>query len=221
MGRPLIDDIRVICESVGEGAFRQPVSPLSVAVAKESPNIEVVSYLLQLFPDSASFQDADGSYPLMHACANNRGTEMADLLFDSHCDAAAAPDNFGCYAIHYAARSGRREMFQWLIDTCPETAHHKSVSGAFPLHDAVQNKVHATVGVLTLLFNANKEAVSTQDNNGALPLHLAAQHASLEIVKFIYSSFPKVSVFGFFSFPLCFCSFLSLHFLNGFGRPRL
>ena len=45
--------------------------------------------------------------------------------------------------------------------------------------------------MLSEVFNSNAGAISIADANGALPLHLAAEFGTLEVVQFICQTYPK------------------------------
>jgi hypothetical protein len=188
-----LSEIRLLYEAYGnKTALSQPVSPLSVAVSKPVPSIEIVSYLVEECPNLATRTDADGSFALMHACACNCTSEIVEFLYETHEEAASTPDNFGCYSIHYACFSGYLRVVQFLLHNCPFLAQQRSGNGAFPLHDAVQNYEHGGLDMVRCVYNAYIDAVSQPDNNGALPLHHAARAANLEVVQLIHRAFPQV-----------------------------
>ena len=193
---PSEKEIRLLFEQYGaKTALTQPVSPLSVAVSKSSPHLEMITLLIDLCPELPEHQDADGSFALMHACAWNTSTEVVEYLYETHEEAATTPDNFGCFSIHYACFSGYLPVVQFLLHTCPFLARQKSGNGAFPLHDAVQNYEHGGEDLVRVVYNAHTDAASQPDNNGALPLHHAAKAANLAVVQLIHKAYPAVRKF--------------------------
>ena len=189
---PQSDYIEMLYELVGPESFSQTVSPLSIAVSKPFPNIEIIKLLLKLQPDAASIQDIDGSFPIMHAATTNIHSNIVELLYENNSKAINISDNFECYTIHYACYSGYLPTVVYLLNKSKDFIKLKSGNNSLPLHEAVQNH-NDGLNIATLLYNTYPEAISSKDQNGAIPIHLAAKFGNLDILKYIYNLFPRGS----------------------------
>lgn len=140
-----MDNLDRLLIEFGASAFTdEDVSPLSIAVAKQRPSIDVVKKLVSYCNDKLSIDiirktDFDGSLPLMHACANNKNTVIVDFLLSKYSQGLLILDNYGCSALHYACYSGYEAVVSYILMKSPESAHIVDSNGALPLHDAVQN----------------------------------------------------------------------------------
>jgi len=189
-------DVEVLCENFDENEVKQSgldVSPLSVAVSKCTPSLENIETLLKAFPDAARKADKDGSLPLMHACACNESIEVVKLLHEAHPTAVSEQDNLGFRAINYAAYSGFPELVRYILSVHPRSAYLVARNGCLPLHDAVENTARGGLEMVDDIFHANTGAISIADDEGALPLHKAAQKGSLEVVQFLHQLYPRAA----------------------------
>jgi hypothetical protein len=103
---PSITDIDNMLMLVGEHAYSSDVSPLSVALAKPSPEPQVLKRLLAYRPDSVSTPDKDGAYGLMYAAAWNDSELTLHALYQSCPSAMAKVDKYNFHALHYSAYVG-------------------------------------------------------------------------------------------------------------------
>jgi ankyrin repeat protein len=208
---PSIADITFLYELYGEDAFEEAVSPLSVLAAncnydatsganmnpetKQPILCDAIRELLRLRADAAADRDADGSIGLMHACAaNHSSTAVLDLLYQSNPQIINQSDNFGCYAIHYACFFGNLLSIRYLFERAPDCAKIPSGNGALALHEAVQNTNHQSLELVIIVYQQYPAAISIEDHQGALPLHLAARSADLAIVRYLYELDPKTII---------------------------
>ena len=96
-------DIEILMDHL-PAAFQQDVSPLCIAVSKPSPCLEGVQKMLEKRCQAVSAPDADGSLPIMHACACNESLEAVMLLFEACPGSALEQDKQGFRAINYAGK---------------------------------------------------------------------------------------------------------------------
>eukprot|EP01039_Chlorochromonas_danica_P007245 gene7245-8014_t len=183
----------ILLDAFGEAAFAEEVSPLSIAVAKARPSLQVVRRLASFQPAALTHKDEDGCIPLMHACAHNQSGEIVSYLLSLSPGSAEREDRFGCCATHYAAFCGHPAPLLVLLDAAPQTARKVEGNGALPLHDAVQNVRGAEVqfAMTQRLLAVYPQAVLRCDDYGALPLHKAAKCADIHVFELIHSFFPQ------------------------------
>lgn len=203
-----ISDMLYMYKLYGEVAFQEAVSPLSILACSghysstpeiykdanaRHPNYTVIVALLEKRPSAASERDADGSFSIMHACSTFQpSTDIIDLLYNYDHDSINKADKFGCYAIHYACYFGNVITVKYLLEKLPSSATFASGNGALPLHEAVQNISYGSMDLIIIVYNSYRDAIKISDKNGALPLHLAARVADIDVVKFLYDAYPEV-----------------------------
>lgn len=149
--RQFMSDLNILLVEYGDSAFDEEVSPLCIAVGKENPSIEVVQTVVNFQPESVNTTDADGSLPLMHACAVNQTLDVIQYLHTCYPAAIAMRDNYDCAAIHYACFSGCAEVVSFLLEAHPACVKFAEGNGALPLHDAVQNERSNATGDISLV----------------------------------------------------------------------
>lgn len=189
-----LQHLDILLDTFGQAAFAEEVSPLSIAVAKARPSLQVVRRLTSFQPAALTNKDEDGCIPLMHACAHNQSGEVVSYLLSLSPGSAEREDRFGCCATHYAAFCGHPAPLQVLLDVAPQTARKVEGNGALPLHDAVQNVRGAEVqfAMTQRLLALYPQAVLRSDDYGALPLHKAAKCADIHVFELLHSFFPQV-----------------------------
>lgn len=101
-------DIEILMDHL-PAAFQQDVSPLCIAVSKSQPCLEGLQKMLEKRSQAVSAPDADGSLPIMHACACNESLEAVTLLFETCPGSALEQDKQGFRAINYAG-AGRGNL---------------------------------------------------------------------------------------------------------------
>ena len=140
--------------------------------------------------------EVDGVYPFMLAVAYNHGVELLQILREICPKAAFEPDARGWRAIHYAALKGTPTVVSYLLEELPKSAHATTREGCYALHYAARNHLEAegegdSLRMLTEILHRNTSAISAADDNGALPLHLAAREGTLEGVRFLCQTYGK------------------------------
>ena len=190
-----ISNLTLIMKEYGLSSLLEEVSPMSIAVSKKNPDLEVIQSMVKWKEDMVSQRDADGTLPLMHAASYNEDDKVIKYFLSLYPEALKMKDNFNCYAIHYACFYGSLPGVKALLESDPALAYLEEGNGALPLHDAVQNKSvynkeNWKVELIQLLLSYNPHAPRKADASGALPLHNAAKYADIEIVKLIHAKFP-------------------------------
>jgi len=147
--------------------------------------------------DIVSAVGEDGSFPLQIAAAYNEDVELLKVLQAVCPQSVTEPDGRGWRAVHYAALKGTAEVVKWILEQYPKCCKVTTKLGSFALHFAAQNQQQCCLGdygdsleLLTEVFNSNPGAISSADESGALPLHLAAKIGTLESVQFLCQTYP-------------------------------
>lgn len=161
---------------------------------------EVIKYLLLQDPDCASKAVAprDRILPLHLACGSSQvNLNAVKLLFDAHPEAillkdedehspleivrdqaADGPSSRGFVVVYLEAQLAYAHQAQ--NATLMRTP---DINGLLPLHHALC--VDASFGSVKLLVKGNPAALQVADQLGSLPLHIACEYGTVEIVRFL------------------------------------
>lgn len=94
-------------------------------------------------------------------------------------------DKYGATPIHYAARSGKIECLQWLIQEAGISGTKSANNGATPVHDAAAT---GQLDCLQWLIQQGGCVGNVSDKSGATPLHLAARFGHLSVTVWLVES---------------------------------
>jgi ankyrin repeat protein len=182
----VIDDIELFCNDYASKVAENPanalaVSPLSMAVARPEPSLDVVKAIIGIFPDAAKVADKDLAFPFMYAAAWNNSTDIVQHLLSLHPGSIDKADIYGFKPLHFAAYVGSTDMVTFLLRLAPKAAKHANQYGVLPLNACVVNS-RCGLEMVQAMHTAYPAAAAIADSNGLIPLHKAAQHASLEVV---------------------------------------
>ena len=190
-GNVIVDDIQCLLSEVGEDAYMEDVSPLSVAVARPNPSSAVVKQLIDFKPDAINKSDKDGAYALMYSAAWNDCELTLHSLYTASPGAMQAIDKYGYHAIHFAAYVGCYDVCSYILHVYPECIKIKTSGGVLPLSAAVVNRTSRSTDIVQLMLDMHPKAAKQADEDGALPIHKAAQFGTLDTVKLLYNAYPE------------------------------
>jgi ankyrin repeat protein len=167
-------------------------TPLHLAV-ENSNSVEIVRELAQLQPTALETKDVYGDTPLHLAVGYSDSVEMIRELV-SLSPAALVTENDESktpLAIITTSFGNVFEMqgkLQVLLEAAPQAAgiacstDHNSL----PLHQILeQSSPTVTSEMVAMVLAAYRDAVNIPDDNGWLPVHIAAQFESTEILQMI------------------------------------
>ncbi len=89
-------------------------------------------------------------------------------------------DSDGNTVLQLMARYGFAELAEERLNDAPRLAEKANIAGNYPIHTAI---LSAQQAVAEKLFSADSNTSTYQDAKGRTPLHLAARHGSLDMVK--------------------------------------
>ena len=167
--------------------FNDEMSSFNVGVGVGIPNEDLITDFLSRYPAVAKKQDtSDGAIPIFHAVANNNNVDCVKLLSQYSQDVIQTEDNFGFNVLNYACYSGRYSVCKFLFERFPYVKQP-----IFPLlHDAAVNQ-NGGVDLIKLVFDKFPASLSTCDEFGAYPIHLASEFNSLEVVRYLIELNPN------------------------------
>ena len=138
-----------------------------------------------------------GNYKFFRdACFNERVTEgIIRCLLEYFPDAANYTDEYGCLPLHWACKNKNVtfNITQLLIAAAPNSVRGVNSYGNMPLHDLCSNQYvdeMTEIKILKFLIDKYQEAVQHADNNGSLPIHIAAGRKSPELCSVLIEAFP-------------------------------
>lgn len=82
-------------KEAGQKSFSEDVSPLSVVVARTSPNDACLKVLLNFQPDAVNKPDKDGAFALMYASAWNETELCVHYMHQLNPQAIKMVDKYG------------------------------------------------------------------------------------------------------------------------------
>jgi ankyrin repeat protein len=117
--------------SLPESGFKR--LPLSIAIRSRQSD-DVILFLLEKYPDSASTQDLFGRVSLHYAISNHSSMDVIRRLLSVCPSASYAEDNLGWTPLHVAANMARSvEMVKELVKYGPEAVVCVTKKGNTPL----------------------------------------------------------------------------------------
>ena len=168
---------------------------------------------LSSHPEETEAFDNNLRTPLTLACewGNEIPVHLIEEILDCNPDAAATPDKFGSYPIHYYVSSNRggkwcrqTEALDLLLDYYPEATLKTNKFGQTPLMAALESspadikakdkESHPKLrtALIQMLYDANPLAASIPDRNYSFPLHYASKGPNVVILKKLMAQCPSV-----------------------------
>jgi hypothetical protein len=130
-----------------------------------SDDVMVIRFVLSVWPASIRARDGNGRTFLKNAVENGLSDGVVECLMYWWHQAARERDDQGCLPIHFR-----------YVQSFTETWPNRNIA-SWP-------------GTAQLLFMLCPESLQLVNNDGAIPLHGAAQFNSLPLVQFFVEAFP-------------------------------
>jgi ankyrin repeat protein len=170
-------------------------------IAVKKNRIEIVRLILSNHPASRNSLTTDGRSCEMLACFEGL-LEMLVLLQDTTINQDVPPlsilttDKSGNTALHYAGWGGHGTCVEHLVKSCGMDIHSTNSEGMDVLHFAsAGNHVECMKHILLLMHACSPrvavESVGlvTRTSSGMGPVHRAAMHGAVEVVKLLLQHF--------------------------------
>lgn len=123
----------------------------------------------------------------MHEAAIGGKTNVLKMALANEAN-VQTPDVYGRIPLHYACMHGRLEMIKPLIVAAPNSRNEKDLDNFTPL---IHGIVHSQTGSVKLILEADV-AVNRLGVADHIPLNLACQHGSSEIIQLILLHKPEM-----------------------------
>ena len=174
------NDIRALCRNDDNLSESELVSTLRAT--KIDPSV------------LAEREDQYGGTILHIAVCKGRSPEFCGVLHDQNSTLVKSTDNYGMLPMHRACTNVNVELAKYLFNVYPDSINIASAHGSYPLHelacDCGVGSNDQTLQLLAFLLKHDKGAVSTCNDHGDLPLHVACFFRGLAFVKLLFDAHP-------------------------------
>jgi len=127
-------------------------NPLAIAV-RSGASDEVISFLLEKYPQAAGEQDSHDRIPLHYACSNRRSGGIIRQLINQYPQSIRAPDKKGWTPLHVSVTKFMDpEIIRLMVSICPEALSMKTNTGhtALTLANLSTEDIHDDIeGILS------------------------------------------------------------------------
>jgi CDK inhibitor PHO81 len=165
---------------------RQRITKAFLSSAEEAPEA-ALALLLQTGSVDLNEIDAINQRNILHRAAISGRTVLLETGIAGNVDVHAV-DVYGRIPLHYASLRGSTHMVQALLNAGPDTVDIRDHDNFTPLIHAI---VHSQLAVVQILMQANAK-IDRFSESDHIPLNLACQHGSIEIVQEILSAKPEI-----------------------------
>ena len=149
---------------------------------------EIIKFLLMHDPEAA-LQRLDIDYPLYLACSEyGIALETVKVLFDDYPDAIYKKDEGGLDPIERVKRRIERDdNAKYIVEFLTEQVEYvEEARDEASFHWALQMD-NISLGAVKLILKDFPPRIHTANDKGAIPLHIACQYSSVDIVKYLAS----------------------------------
>jgi len=167
-------------QSVKEKPAYNANSYLRFALDQDELNVEIISLLIDRFPDALRIPNKYDELPLHKALFLNKPLELLTLLVKSYPESVRVKDRNDYLPLHLALKCSISaehaahylNFLKLLVKYWPESIQEKNDWVELPLHLACQKMGHAYIDIIWYLFHLDPQAVRVQDIQLRLPLHI-------------------------------------------------
>ena len=169
--------------------------PLHYA-ARYSESLDMIQFLLQANAAATKVKGEGDLVPLHNSLYNEseHRCEIAKCLLSADPSAAKFVNLDGDTALHMAIdQECSIELLEHLIKAFPEGVMEQNDIGYLPLHTACLSKDSSTrtTDLIKLLLRANLDGVRIVCSSGHLPVHIAAENSTPEVLDLIVEAHPE------------------------------
>lgn len=169
-------------------------TPLHMVCKLPNPPADVVQSLVNSATETAQWTDSHGWLPLHHACANGASGEVLNILTEVYPEGKTKQDNQFRTPLHFyvTRRTENTDVMAENVGSLSNSgaAELPDRGGMLPMHYACAYGTNAAV--LEVLAKAYNESLTTRENKGRTPMHLAMvnahRSASPGVIRFLLLS---------------------------------
>ena len=150
---------------------------------------DLVTFLIEAFPESCKLQDVNGMTPLHHACINCKREHycvilLLSILLSISPESCIIKDNCGRTPVQLFRKETSSKHANGML------AMHNLAKSARCANESIEEFDYS---LLLFLFQSYPESVSMPDDSGMLPFHYAAlnEACSIEFVMQLIILYPE------------------------------
>ena len=167
-------------------------------------SVDVIKYLIEIYPESVEEGNQKGDLPLHVACWGGAPLQVVQYLYKKTPKSVRDQERYGgklwtpglWTPLHHACNGGGSplEVIRYLVGKCRESVTRAPLAdpNCFPLHLACEKG--AQTGVIPYLVEQWPDVVRLRDSQGCLPLHNACyyveQTLQLEDIQSLVEEWP-------------------------------
>lgn len=173
--------------------FRCGDHPIHFAVSHRAPD-DVISTILQAYPEAAKKKDHSGKFPLSAAIELKFSNEIIFALLEVSPESAQKLTSHGEFPLHQSIENDySSEVIMALLRAFPYAAKKQDRVGQYPLSACIEKKCSDRL-ILELLEANADAAMSDLVHMGDLPLHQSIRKGySEEVIIAILTAFPQAA----------------------------
>jgi len=147
---------------------------------------EIIKYLLTQDPEGASQTDGERMFPLHVACLCGANLSTVKLLFDEFPEAVFKMNGLGQFPLESVATTRSDGTKDFLTDQIKiiKEARRTTSEAELPLHHVLEES-NASLGTIKLIIKDFPECIHTPNEEGAIPLLVACEYATVDVVKYL------------------------------------
>ena len=162
-------------------------TPSHIFAMARNPTREMIDRMRQCH--SLEFSP-DSPTPLHLAAEHSSSLEMIEVLLNIYPQALSTPDDLGYLPIHRVAKNttaAASSILRRLVSAAPDTVKTITVGNELPIHYFLRlcknrSQVHE---MISIFLEAYRESINSANDDGYLPIHVAAECSSFEVFKMI------------------------------------
>ena len=148
--------------------------------------LELAQYLVDNFSDMLTIRDKTGQSPYLVAGFSG-SVELVKFLISCGCD-VMDKDSKGSTVLHKACATGKLELAQYLVESCPDLLTIRNNTGQSPYLVA---GFSGSVELVKFLISRGCD-VMDKDSKGSTVLHKACDKGKLELAQYLVESCPDL-----------------------------
>jgi ankyrin repeat protein len=156
----------------------------------EKDREELTRFLILHDQGALAMPNRDGDLLLHSACrVRNRNFSVVKLLYDANPNAMKIRNNFGFTPLDIALEDIKTAfvvffVFQLKLQHQARDIVQPDANGQLPIHQVLRTP-EPSLGTIKLMVAANLDSLTTADNQGFRPIHIACKFGHLRIVKYL------------------------------------
>eukprot|EP01039_Chlorochromonas_danica_P000444 gene444-478_t len=160
----------------------------------EDERLSIMHHLVPFQPSTVAEVDLEGR-TVLHIAARLESVPLFKCVLKQcrifNGATLDKPNLNGALPLHNSARfSCSKEIFDIVRQSCPQALRALNNDGMLPLHWAAAKNRNVDI-IRSLIELGDPDDTKLANIEGCLPLHLAGQNDSLEVVQTIYETFPE------------------------------